>query len=72
MSASTDNVIPFQSARSPRGIRIRKAANVWRIVMVSQCSLPPPGAGRGPCWACCRLRGGDEHLADVPWTAQHR
>jgi hypothetical protein len=59
MSASTDNVPPFRSGQSPRRMRMRKAANVWRILVGLAVLASAPWSG---AWA---LTG----LLPIAWAA---
>jgi hypothetical protein len=52
MSASTHNVPPFRSGPSPRRMRVRKAANVWRIVVGLAVFASAPWSG---AWALLGL-----------------
>jgi hypothetical protein len=59
MSASTDNVPSFRSEPSPRRMRVRKAANVWRILIGVAALASAHWSG---AWA---LLG----LAPIAWAA---
>jgi hypothetical protein len=59
MSASTDNVPPFRSGPSPRRMRVRKTANVWRILVGIAAPASAPWSGG---WA---LLG----LLPIAWAA---